>query len=184
MSLTTLSDRAAKTVYHDFDMRGLYAALDAARVERDLSWFSLVKEINKPFEGTPSLPISVTTVRGLLNRRSVTSAVILQILRWLDRTPESFLLGKVSLTYAEKPLPAAGTAQILRFDTSAMHAALDLERRRRDTTWRRIAAELPNFSESSLLNLATGPLIGFPRVMFITQWLREPAAAFVRVRDR
>jgi hypothetical protein len=34
-----------------------------------------------------------------------------------------------------------------------------------------------------LANLATGPLIGFPRVMLITQWLHRPAADFVRGYD-
>jgi hypothetical protein len=31
-----------------------------------------------------------------------------------------------------------------------------------------------------LQNLATGSLIGFPQVMTLTQWLGQPAAAFVR----
>jgi HlyD family secretion protein len=35
----------------------------------------------------------------------------------------------------------------------------------------------------TLTNLATGPLIGFPRVMLIPQWLGVPAASFVRGRD-
>lgn len=173
-----------KTTFRKFDMRGLYSALDAIRIKRGLTWFSVVKEINKPFEGTPSLPISVTTVRGLSNRGSVTSTVILQILRWLDRTPESFLIGNDALPYAEKPLPEAGPSQILRFDTRAIHIALDAERRRRGMTWARIAAELPNFAEGALLHLANGPLIGFPRVMLITQYLREPAASFVQICNR
>jgi hypothetical protein len=39
---------------------------------------------------------------------------------------------------------------------------------------------LPGFTESMLTNLSTGPLIGFPRVMILTQWLGRPAASFVR----
>jgi hypothetical protein len=35
-----------------------------------------------------------------------------------------------------------------------------------------------------LTNLATGPLIGFPRVMTMTQWLGRPVAAFVHGRAR
>jgi hypothetical protein len=35
-----------------------------------------------------------------------------------------------------------------------------------------------------LTNLATGPLIGFPRVMMIPQWLGLPAANFVRECSR
>jgi hypothetical protein len=37
---------------------------------------------------------------------------------------------------------------------------------------------------SMLTNLAKGPLIGFPRVMTLTQWLGRPAADFVRARSK
>ncbi|MFP5234769.1 MAG: hypothetical protein ACLGSD_02620 [Acidobacteriota bacterium] len=67
------------------------------------------------------------------------------------------------------------------FDTKALHAALDAERCRRGLTWKQVAGELPGFTPAMLTNLATGPLIGFPRVMLLTQWVRRPAASFVRV---
>jgi hypothetical protein len=65
-----------------------------------------------------------------------------------------------------------------------MHAALEARRRERRLTWKQVAGELPGFTESMLVNLASGLLIGFPRVMFITQWLDCPAASFARVRRR
>jgi hypothetical protein len=167
-----------------FDMQGLYAALDAARRARGLSWTALVAEINKPFEGTPSIPISVSTVRGIGNKNSVTSAVVLQILRWLGRTPESFLIGSGTVPQASETLPDPGPVRILRFDTRAMHAALNAERLKRGMTWKQVAKELPGFSESMLTNLATGPLIGFPRVMMIPQWLGCSTATFVRDHGR
>jgi hypothetical protein len=167
-----------------FDMQGLHAALDAARQARGLSWVALVAEINKPFEGTPSIPISVGTVRGMMNKSSVTSGVVLQILRWFGRSPESFLAGHDTTMSTEEILPEPGPGRILRFDTRSMHASLDEERRRRGITWKQVAGELPGFTENMLTNLADGPLIGFPRVMMITQWLRRPAACFVRVHNR
>jgi len=173
-----------RTPLRDFDMQGLHAALDAARRARGLSWVALVTEINKPFQGTPSIPISVATVRGMQNKRSVTSAVVLQILRWLGRTPEGFLSGGDAAPQALEILPDPGPSRILRFDTRAMHAALDAERIKRGMKWKQVADELPGFTASMLTNLATGPLIGFPRVMMITQWLGRPAASFVRVHDR
>jgi hypothetical protein len=162
-------------------MHGLAAALDAAREARGLSWVALLKEINLPFEGTPSIPISLSTIRGMTRKRSVTSGVVLQILRWLERAPESFLSGDGA---AGEALPEPGAGRILRFDTSALHAALDAERRRRGLTWKQAAAELPGFSDSMLTNLATGPLIGFPRVMLLTQWVGQPAVRFVRDHGR
>jgi hypothetical protein len=43
-----------------------------------------------------------------------------------------------------------------------------------------VTAELPGFTTPMLTNLATGPLIGFPRVMLLTQWLGRAAAHFAR----
>lgn len=165
-----------------FDMKGLYAAMDAERQARRLSWTELTAEINEPFRGATSIPISVATIRDMPAKRSVTSAVVLQVLRWLGRIPESFLSGRDAETTADKALPLGGPCRILRFDTRAMHAALDAERVRRHLTWKQVAAEVPGFTVSMLTNLATGPLIGFPRVMMIPQWLGVPAATFVRER--
>lgn len=167
-----------------FDMRALAAAIEAARLERKLTWAELAGEINIPFQGTPSLPIAVSTIKGITNKCSVTSGVILQILWWLGRTPESFLAGSTSGSDRDESLPDRGPSRVLRFDTRAIHAALDEERRKRGLTWKQLAAELPGFSENMLTNLATGPLIGFPRVMTLTQWLGRPAASFVRIRSR
>lgn len=91
-----------RALLHKFAMHELHAVLDAVRRARGLSWPALVAEINKPFEGTPSIPISVSTVRGMQKKT----------------------------------------------------------------------------------NLGERPLIGFPRVMMITQWLEPPAASFVRDHDR
>jgi hypothetical protein len=170
-----------------FDMKALHDTLGAERRARSLTWVELAAEINKPFQFTSSIPISVTTIRNMQTKRSVTSAVVLQILRWLGRTPESFLSRPLSssnpLLAAGESLPDPGPSRILRFDTSAMHAALNAERVQRGMRWKQVAEELPGFTESMLANLATGPLIGFPRVMLITQWLHRPAADFVRGYD-
>lgn len=168
---------------HRFDMQALQSELDAQRIARGLSWAELTAEINKPFRATPSIPISVSTLRGMSRKRSVTSAVVLQVLRWLRRTPESFLAGETP-PLANQELPEPGPGCILRFDTQAMHAALNEERIRRGLSWKQVAQDLPGFTEAMLRNLATGPLIGFPRVMMIPQWLHRPAAYFVRVRTR
>jgi hypothetical protein len=72
-----------------FDMRAFYAELDKQRRFRGLTWTQLAAEINRPFESTPSIPISPATLRDMLKKRSVTSAVVLQVLRWLFATLES-----------------------------------------------------------------------------------------------
>lgn len=164
-----------------FNMRALVDELDEQRRVRGLSWVQLAAEINRPFETTSSIPISPGTLRDMLKKRSVTSVVVLQVLRWLDRTPESFLSGSTRNASPEEKLPNAGLDRILRFDTRAIYYALQQERLRRDLTWQQVADEMPGFTPSMLTNLADGPLIGFPRVMTIIQWIGWPAAAFVRV---
>lgn len=169
-----------RSTLHKFDLKQLHAALDSERGARGLSWVQLTAEINKPFEGTSSIPISVTTIRGMSAKSSVTSAVVLQVLRWMRRSPESFLAGREAAPGIEEAPIDPGPSRILRFDTRALYAALDAERRERGLTWKQAAAELPGFSASMLTNLSAGPLIGFPRVMILTQWLRHPAMTFVR----
>ncbi len=171
-------------MFSRFDIKLLHAALDAERRARELSWIELAGEINKPFEGTPSIPINVATIRGMATKSSVTSAVVLQVLRWLRRTPESFLSGYDRLPKVDEILPDPGPSRILRFDTRALHAAMESARHEQGLTWKELAGHLPGFSESTLKNLAKGPLIGFPRVMLLTQWLGRPAASFIRDHAR
>lgn len=165
-------------------MQALLDALDAARRARALTWVALTAEINKPFQGTPSIPISIGTIRSMRTKRAVTSAVVLQVLRWLCRTPESFLRGNEAGPDIKEALPEPGPARILRFDTAAMYRAINDERVRRGLTWKQLARELPGFTENMLKNLANGPLIGFPYVMMIPQWLGCPAATFIRIDRR
>jgi hypothetical protein len=167
-----------------FDLVALHRALDDGRTARGLSWSALADEINAPFAHTDSIPIHVATIRGSARPRSVTSAVVLQILRWLGRSPESFMPATARRFGADEKLPDPGPTKILRFDTRQLHAALDQVRHERGLTWVGVAAELRGITPSMLTNLATGPLIGFPRVMTMTQWLDRPAAAFVRGRAR
>jgi hypothetical protein len=177
-------DSAMNRTLREFDMRALHATVDAERRRRGLTWAALIEEVNRAFEGTPSTPISLSTVRGMQDKTSVTSAVALQVLRWSGRSPESFLIGGDHTSHPDDLLPEPGPGRILRFDTRAMHAALDAERVKRGMTWNQVAGELPGFTESMLRNLATGPLIGFPRVMMITQWLGRPAVSFARAQRR
>lgn len=173
---------AGKTTLPRFDMGRLMATMDGERRARRWSWPELAAAINRPFAGTPSLPISSGTLRGLLDKHSVTSAVVLQILRWLTRAPEHFLTGPSRS--AVVVLADPGPGRILRMDTGALFAALDAERGARQLPWTHVAAELPGFTPGMLTRLARGPLIGCPRVFLLTQWLRQPAAAFVRACDR
>jgi hypothetical protein len=171
---------SAETNIARFDLAELHRVLDEARQAEDLSWKDLAADINVPFGQTTSIPISVSTIRGIADKRSVTSAVVLQILRWLDRSPESFL-SPPALRFGEwETLPEVGPERILRLDTRLLHRVLDKGRQARELSWIQVAAALPGFTPSMLINLAKGPLIGFPRVMVLTQRIGRPLAEFVR----
>jgi hypothetical protein len=101
-----------------------------------------------------------------------------------EGSPEAFLVPPDEEPEKEAALPEAAMNHVLRLDTHALHTALEAERKRRGMTWAEVAAELPGFQQAMLTNLATGPLIGFPRVMLLTQWLRVPLSRFVRERPR
>lgn len=165
-------------------MRQFHAELDEQRRRRGLSWTELAAEVNRPFETTPSIPISPGTLRDMLKKRSVTSAAVLQVLRWMGRTPESFLSGAARSTSPDEQLPEAGQDRVARLDTRAIYDALEHQRRSKGLTWQQVADQMPGLSASMLRNLANGLLIGFPRVMTITQWLGRPASTFVRSRSR
>ena len=62
------------------DSRALLAALDAARVRRELSWQELSREIG----------VSATTMRRLANGGRLEVDVMLAMVNWLGRTVESF----------------------------------------------------------------------------------------------
>ena len=163
-----------------FDLKGFHRHLDQERLKRGLSWTELATEINRPFIDTPSIPIHPATLRDMPKKKSVTSAVILQALRWLGESPEAFLVPPVEGSLEQAALPRTELNQVLRLDTRALHEALNTERQRRGMTWAQVALELPGFRPGMLTNLANGPLIGFPRVMLLTQWLNKPIAEFVR----
>ncbi len=167
-----------------FDLIGFHHHLDAERQKRKLSWTQLAEEVNRPFVTTPSIPIHPATLRDMPKKRSVTSAVVLQVLRWLGESPEAFLIPSDRQPSSESLLPEAPPDHVLRLDTHALHLALQEERNRRGMTWSEVAAELPGFRPAMLTNLATGPLIGFPRVMLLTQWLNVPLSRFVKARPR
>ncbi|HEX4959493.1 MAG TPA: hypothetical protein VF173_01545 [Thermoanaerobaculia bacterium] len=168
----------------DFDLGALYAALDAQRLARGISWQQVVREINALFEHVPARPISSSTVTGMRNRAAIEGNGVLQMLLWLNRTPESFVPGYQEAAAEALGLPYVGPHQILRFDTRKLYSALDAQRIERGMTWKQVASEIGGFSAASLTLLSKGGLTSFPHVMRIIRWLGRPAVSFTRISDR
>jgi hypothetical protein len=154
----------------DFDIAGLYAALEERRAARHLSWAQAALEIGG---------ISQSTLQELGQRPAAEGDGVLQILRWLGRTPESFVTG-CDIGGGVLPNAAAG---VLRFDTRAIYAALEARRVERKLSWEDVARVI-GVDAASLKRLSKGGRTQFPRIMRIMRWLRLPAATFAHLRPR
>jgi len=163
----------------DFDLQQLYHALDQRRRERGLTWTDVANEVNR--RRTFRRPIAASTMTGLKAKDRAEGDGVLQMLIWLDRSPESFVARIADADSPRFRLPRLVSGQILRWDTQALFESLDARRRARGLTWADVAAELPGFTASMLTNLAAGPRIGFPRVMRLVSWLNKPAVTFTRI---
>ncbi len=79
---------------------------------------------------------------------------------------------------ADLLLPQAGPDRRLRWDLSQLQEELNDQRQQRGLTWAELADGL-GCTPSRLTNLRTARLDDMDLVVRITQWLRQPAAAFI-----
>lgn len=168
----------------DFDLKALYAALDRERQTRGVSWAHAVREMSAPFTRGSSRPLSPSTVTSLRHKPVAEGDGVLQMLRWLNRAPESFVPGYPEADAAAARLPNVGPDRVLRFDTRKLHAALDARRLERGLTWKHVADEIGGVSVTSLMYLSKGGRTGFPFVARTTRWLGQPVVRFTRVTSR
>ncbi len=108
---------------------------------------------------------------------------VLQMLQWLGRTAESFVPGLADGTPTDATPLKLDPRQILRFDATALHAALDARRMEHALTWTQVAAEIGGENAATLKRLAKGGRVAFPQVMRAVRWVGLPAAAFMRASD-
>jgi len=169
----------------DFSLRALYAALDAQRQARGLSWPQVLMEMGRGSKrsSTSARRLSLSTVTGTRFRAAAEGDGVLAMLRWLNRTPESFVPGHRESKEISARLPDVPPGMILRFDCRKLYAALDARRIERKMTWAQVAEEVGT-GASSLTYLSKGKRVGFPGVMRIFRWLDRPAADFTRASDR
>jgi hypothetical protein len=131
---------------------------------------------------TPTRRLSQSTVTGTRIRTVAEGDGVLAMLRWLNRSPESFVPGHRQSDGVSERLPDVPAGKVLRFDAKKIYAALDARRVERAMTWPEVAKEI-GASASGLKYLAKGKRVGFPGVMRIFRWLDRPAAAFTRASE-
>ena len=164
-----------------FDCGALFTALDDQRRDRGLGWYELADELWQQSSDLNAQrsdhPLCGGAVKRLETRGSISCQHALFTLRWLHRAPEDFLSGPV-VDVGNVQLPKATADSRLRWNLNQLHAALDDRRRDRDFTWADLAQEL-NCTLSRLTNLRTARFADMDLAMRITQWLGQPAAAFI-----
>ena len=165
----------------DFSLRDLFAALDAERRAQGLSWAKVTQAINGHSGRSAGHQLSPSTLTRTRTGAVAEGDGVLQMLRWLKRTPESFVPGQPTSNNEER-LPEVPSHHTLRFDTKKMHAALDAQRVERHLTWAEVAQEV-GIGVSSLTHLSQGGRTAFPQVMRIVRWLGKPAADFTRTSN-
>jgi hypothetical protein len=167
----------------DFDIAALFDALDSQRRDRALSWQGVAREL---WEQSAELnarrgdhPISASTITGMLKMKDTTCQHALFMLRWLGRSPESFIPGS-TVDPNRTALPPVGPDRRLRWDLQKLHEALDAERRERCFTWPQLAHEL-QCTPSQISGIKRARFaIGMRLAMRIVTWLNRPARDFIR----
>jgi hypothetical protein len=164
-----------------FDCGALFSALDTKRRDRGLDWNALAdelwqqsSELNAQRNDHSLCPGAVVR---LSKRGTISCQYSLFMLRWLRRPPEDFLTGPV-VDVGDVRMPEAGRDSRLRWNLQQTHAALDGHRRERGLTWAGLAQEI-DCTPCRLTNLRTARLADMDLAMRITQWLGQPAAAFI-----
>ena len=166
-----------------FDTHALYMALDAKRTELGLSWTGVARQIWQLSADLNDVrkdhPISPATLTNMGTRPRTSCQHALFMLRWLGRTPESFLVGSSGEDDRRDALPDAGPDRRLRWSLKLLYAAMDAKRREEGLTWPALAAVL-RCSPNQLTALRTAKFAtGMDLAMQIVQWLDRPAADFV-----
>lgn len=177
---------STRNVEIDFDAVSLFDALDSQRRARALSWQGAAQEI---WDQSAALnarlhdhPISASTLTGMAKRRDTTCQHALFMLRWLGRTPESFMPGSTA-DANRTALPSVSPDQRLRWDLQELYDALDSQRRERSLTWPQLAHEL-RCTPSQLGGIKRIRFaIGMRLAMRIVTWLDRPARDFVHAAN-
>jgi hypothetical protein len=164
-----------------FDCGALFSALDAKRVEHQLGWYELAAELWQQSSGLNAQrhdhPLCGGAVARLRTRGAVSCQYSLFMLRWLRRAPEDFLTGPV-VNVGDVLLPEAGPDRRLRWALNELHAVLNDQRRESELTWAELAHVI-GCTPSRLTNLRNARFADMDLAMRVTQWVGQPAAAFI-----
>lgn len=169
----------------DFNLRALFLELDAEREKRGMSWAEVAREINGACDSPMNQPssghqLAATTIKATGVRRVMEGDGVLQMLRWLNRSPESFVPGFADAELERYSLPEPPADCMIRFETRKLYTTIADSIQKRNISWKDAADEL-GMGKSQLLHLEKGGRTSFPTVVRIALWLNIPTAHFVRI---
>jgi hypothetical protein len=116
-----------------FELKALYAALDAKRHNHGLSWARVMREMAAG-RAVVRRSLAPSTVTGLRTKTIAEGDGVLQMLRWLDRSLKSFVPECPQALLGRSALPDAEPREVLRFDTRKLYEALETQRTTRGIT--------------------------------------------------
>jgi len=165
----------------EFDVQALFDAMNVQRAARGLTWRGVADELWRQSadlnDRRKDHPISPTTLTGMPKRGDTSCQHALFMLRWLGRSPESFLAG--GTVHYETDFPPVGPDRRLRWSLRRLYEALDSRRREERLTWAELASML-GCTPSQLTGIRTARFaMSMQLAMKIVQWLDRPAADFV-----
>ena len=149
----------------EFDYRGVWEAIEAERQARGLNRTQLLRDID-------------WVSQGVLNRLEqggpTTCQHIVGLLRWLGRSPESFMPGVIDCpAYA---LPDTGLFPV-RWSMPALYEAIDARREELGMSWREAGDAIGWPTVKELKTIKYG--IPMHLAMRLTRWLGKPAATYM-----
>src|SRR5579862_9047918 len=124
---------------NDFSLRALFNALDAQRQARGLSWSQVIKEMHQRSDRPSTRRLSQSTVSGIGTRSAAEGDGILAMLRWLNRTAESFVPGHRDSKEISSWRPDIPPGMFFRFNAKNISAAAQSGERHVEMTWAEVA---------------------------------------------
>jgi len=167
---------------YEFDIAALFDALDEKRRSLALSWHGVAKALwiqsVKLNMQRDDHPIGAATITGMAKRMDTTRQHALFMLRWLERSPESFIPG-LAFDAKATALPVVDSNRRLRWNLQELYIAVDRQRREQDLTWKQLAHSL-RCTPSQLTGIGKARFaIGMRLAMRIVVWLDRPARDFI-----
>lgn len=151
------------------DLRALRQALEDERAARSLTWAEVGRQLRIP------------TIHDMGKGSHMQADAVVLALQWLRRRCDDFVVrpnGRAAPWAGREPLPDPPPL-FARFDTIALHAALDRRRTERGLTWPQVASMLGT-TPAVLARFTKGGRTSGQLMVAAAEWAGEPVEALLQ----